>query len=46
MIFATGNIYRETGTASREVEDKQYLKRENRDKYSLRVAPTVDGRFV
>ena len=24
MIFATGNIYRETGTASREVEDKQY----------------------
>ena len=24
MIFATGNIYRETGTASKEVEDKQY----------------------
>ena len=24
MIFATGNIYRETGTASREVEDKHY----------------------
>ena len=24
MIFATGNIYRETGTASKEIEDKQY----------------------
>ena len=24
MIFATGNIYRETGTASKEFEDKQY----------------------
>jgi len=24
MIFATGNIYRETGTASKDVEDKQY----------------------
>ena len=24
MIFATGHIYRETGTASKEVEDKQY----------------------
>jgi hypothetical protein len=23
MIFATGNIYRETGTASKEVEDNQ-----------------------
>ena len=32
MIFATGNIYRETGTASKEVEDKQYsmkMKSEN-----------------
>ena len=32
MIFATGNIYRETGTASNKVEDKQYsmkLKLEN-----------------
>ena len=32
MIFATGNIYRETGTASKEVEDKQYsmkIKSEN-----------------
>ena len=24
MIFATGHIYRKTGTASKEVEDKQY----------------------
>ena len=24
MIFATGHIYRETGTASKEVKDKQY----------------------
>ena len=24
MIFATGNVYRETGTASKDVEDKQY----------------------
>ena len=24
MIFATGNIYRETGTASKGVEDKEY----------------------
>ena len=32
MIFATGNIYRETGTASKDVEDKEYsmnLKSEN-----------------
>ena len=24
MIFATGNIYRETGTASKEIEDKTF----------------------
>ena len=24
MIFATGNIYRETGTASKEIEDKAF----------------------
>ena len=24
VVFATGNIYRATGTASKEVEDKQY----------------------
>ena len=31
MIFATGNIYRETGTASKEIEDKTFsmkIKRE------------------
>ena len=27
MVFATGNIYRETGTASKDVEDKQYSKK-------------------
>ena len=27
MIFATGQIYRETGTSSKEVEDKQYSKK-------------------
>ena len=34
MIFATGNIYRETGTASKDVEDKTYsmeIKREKKD---------------
>ena len=45
MIFATGNIYRETGTASKNVEDKQYSENKIREKY-LRVAPTVDGQFV
>ena len=24
MLFATGHIYRETGTASKDIEDKQY----------------------
>ena len=24
MIFATGNIYRETGTASKDVEDRTF----------------------
>ena len=27
MVFATGNIYRETGTASKEVEDKQHSRK-------------------
>ena len=27
MIFATGNIYRETGTASKEVEDKSVVRK-------------------
>ena len=25
MVFATGNIYRETGTASKEIEDKTFF---------------------
>ena len=38
MIFATGNIYRETGTASKKVEDKQYsmnIKSENIEEHTL-----------
>ena len=35
MIFATGHIYRETGTASKEVEDKQYLMKIKSEKKSL-----------
>ena len=27
MIFATGNIYRETGTASKEVEQKSFVRK-------------------
>ena len=47
MIFATGNIYRETGTASKEVKDKKsFVRKIKSEKSSLRVAPTVDGRFV
>ena len=35
MIFATGQIYRETGTASRDVEDKRYSKMIKLEKKSL-----------
>ena len=27
MMFATGNIYRETGTASKYVEDREHIMR-------------------
>eukprot|EP00944_MAST-04C_sp_MAST-4C-sp1_P013632 g13632.t1 len=37
MIFATANIYRETGTASKEVEDKEYSKNIKSEKKSLSV---------
>ena len=37
MIFATGNIYRETGTASKEVEDKQYSEKIKSEKSILSV---------
>ena len=47
MIFATGNIYRDNGTASKEVEQKIIrAKGRIREENALRVAPTVDGRFV
>ena len=35
MIFATGNIYRETGTASREVEQKSFVRKIKSEKKSL-----------
>ena len=35
MIFATGHIYRETGTASKKVEDKQYKMKIKLEKKSL-----------
>ena len=35
MIFATGNIYRETGTASKEVEQKSFVRKIKSEKKSL-----------
>ena len=35
MIFATGNIYRETGTASKEVEQKSFVRKIESEKKSL-----------
>ena len=35
MIFATGNIYRETGTASKEVELKSFVQKIKSEKKSL-----------
>ena len=35
MIFATGNIYRETGTASKEVERKSFVRKIKSEKKSL-----------
>ena len=35
MIFATGHIYRETGTASREVEQKSFVRKIKSEKKSL-----------
>ena len=37
LIFATGNIYRETGTVSTEVEDKRYLEKIKSEKRSISV---------
>ena len=37
MLFATGHIYRETGTASKDVEDKQYSMKIKSDKRILTV---------
>ena len=35
MIFATGNIYRDTGTASRDVEQKSFVRKIKSEKKSL-----------
>ena len=32
MMFATGNIYRETGTASKYVEDREHSMRMRRER--------------
>ena len=37
MIFATGNIYRETGTASKEVERESFVRKIESEKKSLSV---------
>ena len=43
MIFATGNIYRETGTASKDVEDKTYSMsiREERRRSTNQIQPAI-----
>ena len=41
MIFATGNIYRETGTASKEIEDKTFSMRIKREKTTSKDKATV-----
>ena len=43
MIFATGNIYRETGTASKEIEDKTYSMsiREERRRSTNQIQPAI-----
>ena len=37
MIFATGNIYRETGTASKHVEQKSFVRKIKSEKSILSV---------
>ena len=37
MLFATGHIYRETGTASKDIEDKQYSEKIKSEKRILSV---------
>ena len=34
MIFATGNVYRETGTASKDVEQKSFVRKMKSEKKS------------
>ena len=35
LIFATGNIYRETGTASKHIEDKSFAMKKSQQIYIL-----------
>ena len=37
LIFATGHIYRETGTASKEVEQKSFVRKIKSEKKSISV---------
>ena len=37
MIFATGNIYRETGTASKDVEQNTYVRKIELEKKTIPV---------
>ena len=43
MIFATGNIFRETGTASKEIEDKTYSMsiKEERRRSTNQIQPAI-----
>ena len=38
MIFAKGNIYRETGTASKEVKDEHYSKKMQLERKSSAIS--------
>jgi hypothetical protein len=43
LLFATGNIYRETGTASKHVEDTQYSMNLKRERGSSSAEKHNDG---
>ena len=45
MMFATGNIYRETGTSSKHVEDTQYSMKMKREKKSVTSLPGEKNRL-
>ena len=41
LIFATGNIYRETGTASKEIEDTTFSMKMKREKTNRSIDPAT-----